>query len=347
MYAVSKCAPQEALRNLDNAFVHFFRRVKLKKTGAFRGPVGYPRFKSRKNGLGNFRLTGAIRVNARHIQLPRLGKVRLKEGGYLPVDGTDNVKVLSATVSERAGRWFVSLQVEQGIPDPKPAIKPVVGIDLGITTLATASDGMIVPNPRALTRVMRKVKRLQRRASRRELGSANRRKANRRVTQTYARATNIRVDVIHKATTRLAKTKSVIVLEDLHVAGLLRNHALAGAIADASWREFRRQLEYKAKWYGSQVVFADRFYPSSKRCHVCGLVRATLDLATRTWSCDGCGTEHQRDLNAALNLEYWLHSSTASSAGSDVCREERSMSGPHGRQVLLGEAETDDRLASC
>ena len=138
MYESSKCAPQEALRNLDTAFDNFFRRVKLKKQGKLKGKVGFPKFKSKKRGLGGFRLTGAIHVFEKHVQLPRLGKLKLKERGYLP---TSEVKVLSATVSEQAGRWFVSLQVEMDIPDPVASNKPVAGVDLGIKTLATVSDG--------------------------------------------------------------------------------------------------------------------------------------------------------------------------------------------------------------
>jgi putative transposase len=172
MYEVSKCAPQEALRNLDQAFAHFFRRVKEKQAGK-KVQVGFPKFKSKKNGLGSFRLTGAIHIFEDAIQLPRLGRLRLKERGYLPVSG---VHILSTTVSERAGRWFVSVQVELGIPDPQVTGKPAVGVDLGIARLGTVSDGTEIENPRALKHALGKIKRLQRRVSRRQQGSANRRK---------------------------------------------------------------------------------------------------------------------------------------------------------------------------
>jgi putative transposase len=147
MYEVSKCAPQEALRNLDRAFAHFFRRVELKKQGKLKGPVGFPRFKSRKRGLGSFRLTGSIHIFEDSIQLPRLGRLRLKERGYLPTSG---VNILSATVSERAGRWFVSVQVEEEVPAPTPAKGEAIGVDLGVRTLATRSDGIVYENPKAL-----------------------------------------------------------------------------------------------------------------------------------------------------------------------------------------------------
>jgi transposase len=166
MYEVSKCAPQEALRNLDQAYAHFFRRVKEKKAGR-KIEAGFPKFKSKKNGLGGFRLTGAIHIFDNSIQLPRLGRLRLKECGYLPVEG---VHILSTTVSERAGRWFVSVQVEREIPHPKATYKPVVGVDLGILALATFSDGTRIENPRALKRDLGKIKRLQRVVSRRQKG---------------------------------------------------------------------------------------------------------------------------------------------------------------------------------
>jgi putative transposase len=164
MYAVSKCAPQEALRDLDRAYAHFFRRVKEKKAGK-RVKVGFPRFKSKKHGVGGFRLTGAIHIFEKVIQLPRLGVLRLKESGYLPTEG---VKVLSATVSERAGRWFVSIQVEREAPDPDPEGKPAAGIDLGLARLATVSDGTVFENPRALRSNLGKIKRLQQVVSRRQ-----------------------------------------------------------------------------------------------------------------------------------------------------------------------------------
>ena len=146
MYDMSKCAPQEALRNLETAFVHFFRRCALKKQGKWKGKLGYPRFKTKKQGLGSFRLTGSIVVYPGAIQLPRLGRLRLKERGYLPVSVTVGVKILSATISEQAGHWYVSIQVEQEREIPANT-GPVVGVDLGVKSLATLSDGTVIPNP--------------------------------------------------------------------------------------------------------------------------------------------------------------------------------------------------------
>jgi putative transposase len=335
LYEVSKCAPQEALRNLDAAFAHFFRRVQEKKAGRFKGKVGFPRFKSKKRGLGSFRLTGAIHIFERHIQLPRLGKLRLKERGYLPVS---DVKILSATVSERAGRRFVSVQVEMEMPDPVVADRPVAGVDLGLRALATMSDGEAIPNPHALKRNLRKVKRLQRAVSRKVKDSANRRKAVRRLACAHMRVANIRQNAIHQATTRLTKTKSVIGVEDLNVNGMLKNRNLARAIADVGLSEFRRQLEYKAQWHGSRLVVAERFFPSSRMCSQCHHVKDELPLSERVFHCDVCGFECDRDLNAALNLECLA----ASSADNEnACGESVR---PGLSRAVLAEAGTEYHL---
>ena len=309
MYAVSKCAPQEALRDLDKALAHFFRRVKEKQAGR-NVKVGFPRFKSKKRGLGSFRLTGAIHVFEKAIQLPRLGKLRLKECGYLPTSG---VHMLSATVREKGGRWFVSLQVEMEIPDPVRGEKPVAGVDLGIHRLAQVSDGIYFENPQALKNAQTKLKRLQRVVSRRQKGSANHQKAVRQLARAHLQVANIRKDALHQATTYLAKTKSAIMLEDLNVSGMMAreacfaHHHLAQAIADVGMYEFRRQLAYKGQWYGCEVFLANRFFPSTKRCSQCGQEKA-ISLAERVYACERCGQVIDRDLNAAINLEQLFYS---------------------------------------
>jgi putative transposase len=299
MYAVSKCAPQEALWNLDAAFAHFYRRCALKKQGKWQGKLGYPRFKTKKKGLGSFWLTGRIVVLDKAIVLPRLGRLRLKEREYLPTKG---VQILSATVSEQAGHWYVSLQVEeeQVVPENTGL---VVGIDLGITHFATCSDGTVIPNPRHLKRRLKKLKRLQRIVSGRQKGGKNRKKAVRKLAKLHRQIKQQRRNTLHQVTTRLAKTKSVLVIEDLHVAGMLKNHHLAQAIGDVGFYEFKRQLLYKASWYGSRVILADRWEPSSKRCSRCGWLDADLTLSDRTFHCKQCGLELDRDLNAAINLK--------------------------------------------
>ena len=308
MYQVSKCAPQESLWNLDAAFQQFFRRCALKKQGKWSGKLGYPRFKTKKKGLGSFRLTGRIVVSEKAIVLPRLGRLRLKERDYLPTAG---VKILSATVSEQAGHWSVSLQVEEELAVPQNT-RPVVGIDLGIKTLATLSDGTVIPNPRHLKRRLKKLKRLQRMVSRRQNGGKNRKKAVRKLARLHRQITNQRRNTLHQVTTRLAKTKSVLVIEDLNVSGMLQNHRLAQAIADVGWYEFKRQLLYKASWYGSRVILADRWEPSSKRCSGCGWVDADLTLSDRIYHCEQCGLVLDRDLNAAINLMKLAGSSSDS-----------------------------------
>jgi putative transposase len=327
MYAVSKCAPQEGLRNLDSAFSHFFRRCHLKKEGQWKGKLGYPKFKSKKKGLGSFRLTGSIVVFPNAIQLPRLGLLRMKEKDYLPTTG---VKVLSATVSEEAEHWYVSLQVaeEQDVP---PNTGPVVGVDLGIKALATLSDGTIIPNPRHLKRHLKKIKRLHRRVSRRKKGGQNRKKAVQQVRSEYRKVRNQRQNTLHQVTTLLAKTKSVIVLENLNVAGMLKNHHLAQAIGDVGWYEFRRQLTYKAAWYGSRIILADRWEPSSRTCSGCGWYDASLTLADRTFHCQECGLVLDRDLNAAINLAKLAESSSDT---GNACGVE-SAGLPRKRQVKL------------
>ena len=297
MYEVSKCSPQEALRNLDRAFDNFF-----KKRGRF------PRFKSKKNGIGGFRLTGTIKINNDSVQLPRLGVLKLKERGYLSM----TAKILSASVSERGGRWFVSIQVEQdqpkfvGVKDEHG----VVGVDLGIKTLATVSDGTDYENPKPLKTKLRKLKRLQQDVSRKVKGSNNRKKATRKVARLYYNISNIRKDTLHKMTTTLAKTKRVIGIEDLNVSGMIKNRCLARSIADLGLFECRRQLNYKGLWYGCRIVPVDRFFPSSKACSVCGEINESLTLADREWTCEGCGTKHDRDRNASKNLEYVAASSS-------------------------------------
>jgi len=318
MYEVSKCAPQEALRNLDTAFANYFRRCQQKKTGQWRGKVGYPTFKSKKKGLGGFRLTGAIFVFSDAIQLPRLGRVGLKERGYLPVTPTVGVKVLSATISEQAGHWYVSVQVEQEQTVPENG-GPVVGVDLGVKTLATLSDGTVIPNPKPLKRCLKRVKRLHKAVTRKQQGSNNRKKAARKLGAQYRRVANQRANTLHQVTTRLAKTKSVIVIEDLHVAGMLRNHHLAQAIADAGFAEFRRQVTYKAAWYGSRVVVVSRWEPTSKRCSHCGWRDDDLTLADRVFRCEACGLTIDRDLNAAINLRKLADSSPDS---QNACGED-------------------------
>jgi putative transposase len=252
-------------------------------------------------------LTGSIVVFPNAIQLPRLGRLRLKEQDYLPT----NAKILSATVTEKAGHWYVSVLVELNHVAPDN-VGPIVGVDLGIKALATLSDGTTLPNPRHLKQRLRKIKRCQHALSRKRKGSHNRSKAVQHVADLHRRVANQRANTLHQLTTQLTKTKSVVVIEDLNVVGLLKNHHLAQAIADVGFAEFRRQLTYKAAWYGCEVIVASRWEPSSKSCSACGWVKAQLPLAERVFHCERCGLLLDRDLNAARNLVKLAGSSSDS-----------------------------------
>jgi putative transposase len=335
MYASSKCAPQEALRDLDTAFANFFaKRAK------------YPKFKQRRKGIGSFTLTGTIHVGPDWIQLPVLGKLRLFEHGYVPQDTdlattdrktlkkrtkkgrvvTEPAHYLSATVSERAGHWFVSVQVKEIVPEPEPATGDPIGVDLGIKTLAVCSDGQEIANPKALRGNLTKLKRTQRHHSKRQKGSNNKKKSKRELARVHYRIGCIREDALHQATAQItAKAKpssqrpQAIILEDLNLAGMLKNHMLAQAIADVGLGEFRRQMSYKSRWHGNALYLAHAFYPSTQLCSRCHrLPVVPLDLSIRTYHCAHCGLVLDRDLNAARNL-VWLY--TASSAEIDACGE--------------------------
>lgn len=300
MYEVSKCAPQEALRDLDTAYRHASRRLKEGKRGKH---VGWPRFKSRRKGIGGFRLTGTIHLAESTIQLPRLGTLRLKETGYLPV----GAKVAQATVSEQAGRWYVSVQMEQECGEMARGNGPAIGIDLGIKALATCSDGSVYENPKALRSHLKRLRRVSRQHSRKQKGSQNRKKAARKLAKLHARIAHIRQNALHQATTALV-TKATsqqarcLVLEDLNVSGMLKKRKLSRAIADVGLYEFRRQLTYKAEAVGLPVKVVSRWYPSSKTCSCCGWVHENLTLADRTFLCQQCGVVLDRDSNAACNL---------------------------------------------
>src|SRR5205085_9919881 len=197
----------------------------------------------------------------------------------LPTDA----KVLEGTVSEQAGRWVVSIQVEEEQDTPEIAATAALGVDLGIKTLATCSDGTIVENPRALKHAQKKLRRLERQKSRRKKDSKNRAKTRQAIAKAHARIANIRKDASHKLTSYLVKNHALVAIEDLHVAGMLKNHHLAQAVSDSNFGEIRRQLEYKAEFYSTHLVMVDRWYPSSKTCSGCGYVKPELSLGERTF----------------------------------------------------------------
>jgi putative transposase len=306
MYEVSKCAPQEALRDLERAYRNTFQRLAEGKKG------GFPRYKSKHTSRKSFRLTGAITVEGRRIRLPVIGWVRLAEQDYVPTD----LPIKSVTVSEKAGRWFVSVLVEAEQTEAVASEGPIIGVDLGINSLATCSDGTVYENPKALNHEIGKIKRLSKRMARQQKTSNRRRKTKERLARAHARAANIRADTLHKMTTEIVKTKrpSVIVVEDLNVRGMIKNRRLAQSVSDAAFGEARRQFEYKARWNGVRLVVADRFYPSTKRCSCCGAVKTEMGLGERVFECESCGFTAGRDLNAAINLRDYPKFTTASSA---------------------------------
>jgi len=313
MYECSKCAPQEALRDLGRAFKNFQRGLKEGKH------IGFPKFKS-KGRHDSFRMYGTIRFEGRQIQLPRIGKIRIKERRRIYYRG----RILSVTVRRRANRWFVSITVEEEIKDPKPIISYAVGVDLGIKTLATLSDGTTFSNPRALERRIKKLRELSKSLSRKKKGSKNREKAKLRLARMHLQIFNIRQDTLHKLTTYLAKNHSKIVIENLGVSGMMKNRRLARAIADVGMYEFRRQLEYKCQWYGSRLYVAKRTFPSSKKCSSCGHKKKELSLPEREYECEECGLRLDRDLNAALNLVTVSLPETLTARGEDVRRSKSS-----------------------
>ncbi len=303
MYEVSKCAPQEALRDLDRAFQNFFRGLKTKQQ------IGFPSFK-RKGDRDSFRLTGTIKVQGKKVQLPRIGTLTLKETSK-PIE-----KILSATVTREADRWYVSLTVELEIPDPVPVLGEEVGVDMGLTCFAALSNGDKIYAPKPFEYNLKRLKRASQKHSRKIKGSNNRKKSALKLSRLHRKIRNIRKDFLHKETTKLAKTKSVIVLEHLDVKKMLTNRPLSQRISDAGWSEYRRMLEYKTKWYGSKLIVAPQFYPSSKICSICSEKLDELPLSVRQWQCEKCNSVHDRDLNAAMNL---LKLSTGSSPGIDAC----------------------------
>jgi putative transposase len=339
MYEVSKCAPQEALRDLDKAYKNFFRRVELKRQGKWKGKLGFPRLKKKSKAIGSFRLTGSIKVFSDAVQLPRLGRLRLYEHDFIPT----GAKVLSATVSEQAGRWFVSIQVKLEQEKPVRTDTSAIGVDLGIKRLATLSDGKIFANPRALKLARKRLRRLERQKSHRKFGSKNRKKTCRHLAKQHARVANIRKDAAHKLTSYLCKNHALVAIEDLHVSGMLANHKLGQAVLDSNFGEIRQQLEYKAALHGTSLVVIGRFYPSSKTCSACNWQDTGQTLADRVFVCKVCGTVLDRDENAAKNILMEALRTTESSSESYACGE-RSAGTVNGQcETALMETGTNHR----
>jgi putative transposase len=299
LYEVSAHIGQSALKDLNHAFERFFKSVKGE------GPkAGYPRFK--KKGERDTARIYEVTLEERRLRIPNVGRVRLKE--TCRERGFDG-RVLAATISRRADRWFVSLAVEREreIVLLRSPQKPseIVGVDLGLTNAAVINDGAstrVIEPQQALRKNLAKLRRLDRELARKQRGSANGEKAKLRRARLYYRIRCQRQEMLHQLSSDLARTKRVIVLEDLHVRGMQQNAHLGLSVSDAGMGELRRQLAYKSEWYGSRLVIADRWFPSSKLCSGCGTIKDTLGLNERLYQCDVCGLSLDRDENAAINL---------------------------------------------
>jgi len=298
-YEVSKCSPQQALRNLSTAFKNWWVHKHTKR----------PKFK-KKGHHDSFYLEGSIKISGNRFKLPRIGWVNVHEN--LPAVTPKNV-----TISRHADRWFISFRYELDKPNT-PKIRERIGVDIGINSLATCSDGTVIKNRKAYRKNKRQLARLQRNLARKQKGSKNRKKAQVKLARQHKKVVQIRKDTIHKLTSWLAKNHSEIVIENLNVSGMLKNHRLASAVADCGFYEFRRQLEYKTEWYGSKLIIADRFYPSSQLCSNCQN-KQKMPLSKRVYECENCGLKIDRDLNASINLE--LYPTTDSLSGSKACGE--------------------------
>ena len=303
MLEVTKCAPQEAIIDLGKAFKNFFD-----------GRAAYPVFK-KKGVHDSFRVSsGFFKVEGKTLTLPIVGGLRLREGVRY-----DGAKFISVTVSRRADRWFASIVCD--VPEQprkrtgkKPGPPKVIGIDAGVHAYVT-SDGEVYEAARSYRKKEQQLRRKQQSLSRKQKGSSNYQKQSMKVARKHAEASDTRSDFLHKMTTAITDDADVLVIEDLNVKGMLKNKYLSKSIADASFGEFRRQMTYKADEKGKTLIISDRFYPSSKLCSACGAKTKHLTLSVREWVCNECGTKHDRDVNAAINLKKYAESLPVSACG--------------------------------
>ncbi|WP_190813222.1 IS607 family element RNA-guided endonuclease TnpB [Saccharopolyspora pogona] len=318
----SKEAYSSGLAHLATALKNWDDSNNGRRTGP---KIRFPRFKGKRSGLSCRFTTGSFGLadDRRHVKLPRIGTIRTHESTRKLARHVERgtARIRSATVSLRAGRWFCSFSVEINRNDPAPT-QPhtAVGVDLGIKSLAVLSTGHVIANPKLLELAQRDLRRLQRQAARRtgldrrsgQKPSQRWRKTQARIAKLHITVANARRDGLHKLTNRLVRTFGAIVVEDLNVVGIVRNRRLARHVAGVGMAELRRQIEYKAAWSGVHVHVADRWFPSSKTCSGCGVVKAKLRLSERTYQCESCGMSMDRDLNAAVNLAALVEASSSS-----------------------------------
>ena len=286
---VSSVPLQQALRHLQTAFGNFWEKR-----------TGYPTFKKKRGGGSATYTRSAFRFRDGQIFLAKCSEpLPIRWSRQLPEGAEPSSVVVSLHPS---GRWHISLKVDDPTVQPLPPVERSIGLDMGISALVTDSDGNTIANPRTMDRLRKQMRRAQKALSRKVKGSNNRHKARTRVARLHARMADIRQDNLHQLTTRLIGENQTIVVEDLNIRGMVKNHSLARAINDASWSELIRQLSYKAEWYGRKLVKVDRFFPSSKTCSSCGHLLDKLPLQVRSWECPSCGATHDRDHNAARNI---------------------------------------------
>jgi len=283
---------QQTNRNLDSAFTRFFREKK-----------GFPKFKSRKNPLQTFGIPQHYKVDFdnNQVKLPKIGWIKTKLSR--PFNGISKTATVSMTAT---GKFFISILVDDGreTPEKEPfGYDSTIGLDVGITDFVTMSDGTKINNPKFLIGYIQRLKVLQRRVSQKKKGSKNRDKAKYQVAKQHEKITDQRKDFLHKVSSKAVSDNQAIAIETLNVTGMMKNHCLAQAIGDASWSEFFRQLEYKCEWYGKTLLRIGQFEPSSKICSVCGSINDDLKLSDREWTCAGCGTLRDRDVNASINIK--------------------------------------------
>ena len=304
---VSSVPLQQGLRHLQTAFRNFFDKR-----------ARYPRFKSRKKSKASAEYTpSAFRFRDGKLTLAKMSDpLDIVWSRPLPEGAVPSTVTVS---KDSVGRWFVSILCQDVVDHHAPTDR-VVGVDAGITSLVSLSTGQKVANPKYERKDRAKLAKAQRGLSRKRKGSANRAKARKKVARVHARITDRRQDFLHKLTTRLVRENQVVVIEDLSVRNLVKNSKLARAISDASWTELRTMLEYKASWYGRELVAIDRFFPSSKLCSACGKLQEKLPLNVREWTC-GCGVTHDRDVNAAVNIKAAGLAAAACGAGVRPQRE--------------------------
>ena len=321
---IHRDAHSQPFANLQSAFVAFFKGGKSKR----------PKFKKKGKSRDSFYVAcDKLTVDGERVRLPVVGLVRMTE--TLRFTG----KIQSATVSRDADRWFISISVEMPDRTPeKPKGEPI-GVDLGLTTFATLSDGRKIVSPKPLASSIKRLRRLSHSHSRKVKGSENRRKAAMELARCHRRIRNIRQDFIHQFTTNLAKNHSEICIEDLAVSNMVRNRCLSRAISDAGWAEARRQFDYKTRLYGSTLTVRDRFFASSKTCSDCGHRLESLPLSVRAWVCPGCGSIHDRDENAGKNLVNGPIPA-ASREFKPVAKERSAGVDPVRRETFFGEAGT-------